>query len=391
MIKLSTSLIYLLITIAVFSCKEEPDENAQNLITVDDTYDVSLQSPANEFGILTGFPINMDLKKYVLMGQTSTYQGGASFASICMKTDSEYLVVATGYSEYSDFANAELINLDLNIDTRQMTEQKIFQKNLAKIQTGGASLLKLNKDTILSFFFGKESNYIIDIYIKKSTDNGLTWSNPEKINTIKNEYQHAAASRAILLSNGRILLPMAIGGTGTQNYVFCYYSDDKGETWTATKLFKMKNNELYEPCIEELETGRLIMTLRNQSGKIIFAFSDDNGLTWIDFLKSNIDSPDAPSVIARVPGTEDLILIWNNNTRIKDYQNRSPLSLAISHDDGKTWDYLFDIENRPNIGAYYPTINFNSEKLLITYTQRNEGDSKANVVYTEILLSNVLN
>ena len=131
MIKLSTSLLYLLVLMAVFSCKEEPDENSgDSTMTVSNTYVASFQFPDDEFGILAGFPVNIDLKKYILMGQTSTYQGGASFASICKKTDSEYLVVATGYNEYNDFANAELTNLDLNIDTKQTTDLMVFQKNL---------------------------------------------------------------------------------------------------------------------------------------------------------------------------------------------------------------------------------------------------------------------
>ena len=81
------------------------------------------------------------------------------------------------------------------------------------------------------------------------------------------------------------------------------------------------------------------------------------------------------------------MLIWNNNERIFDYQNRSPLSLAISKDEGKTWRYLFDVENRVNVGAYYPTINFTNDKMLITYTQKYSGDNKTTVVYSEIFLT----
>ena len=111
--------------------------------------------------------------------------------------------------------------------------------------------------------------------MKSSADNGETWSNPQMINTIKNVYQHSANNRSILLSSGRILLPMAIGGTDSSNYIFCYYSDDFGDTWQSSKMYYANNNLLYEPSIQELVNGKLIMTIRNSSGKIIFATSND--------------------------------------------------------------------------------------------------------------------
>jgi Neuraminidase (sialidase) len=295
-----------------------------------------------------------------------------------------------GYEKYDDFAFSELIDMDINVnDINQIQEKSLFQENIAKIQTGGISLLKINDKTILSFFYAKETTKSIDIYMKKSIDNGLTWSSPRIISNVKNAYQHCANNRAILLTSGRIILPMAIGGTGSPNYIFCYYSDDFGNTWKTTKMFKTINNALYEPCIEELKNGKLIMTIRNSSGKIIFGFSTDKGLTWSNFVKTNLNSPDAPSTIARIPGKDWLLLIWNNNERIFDYHFRSPLSVAVSKDEGKTWKYLFDIENRANIGAYYPTINFTDNKVLITYTQKNVGDMKSSVVFSEILLSSL--
>lgn len=380
--KLKTTLNCLLILIITSSCESDAQE------FFEDSSKVEVRD-SNSFGIISGTPTFFELEKYTILRQTDKYSGGSSFASVCKKDENDYLVVATGYGKYDDFAFSELVNLDLNITTKKFTAMSLFQENLAKIQTGGNSLLKISDKVILSFFFGKESIKDINIYMKSSADNGVTWSSPRMINTIKDVYQHSANNRAVLLSSGRILLPMAIGGTDSSNYIFCYYSDDNGDTWQSSKMYYTKNNLLYEPCIQELGNGKLLMTIRNSSGKIIFATSNDKGLTWGDFEKSTINSPDAPSTIAKIPGKNELVLIWNNNERIFDYQNRSPLSLAISKDEGKTWKYLFDVENRVNVGAYYPTINFTNSKMLITYTKRDAGDSKTVVVYSEILLNSL--
>lgn len=377
--KFKITIFCCLFMFTIVSCQNDMPEYA------DDSYSAVFKD--NNFGNLIGQPSPFEFKKKIILGETPKYGGGASFASVCKKNENNYLIVATGYGKYDDFGFSELVNLDIDITTKETAEMSVFQENLGKIQTGGNSLLKISDKTILSFFFSKESTKLIDVYMKTSLDNGLTWSAPRVINTIKNAYQHCANNRAILLSSGRIVLPMAIGGTGSSNYVFCYYSDDNGDTWQNTKLFNTGGNELYEPCVAELEKGKLIMTLRNSSGKILFAFSNDDGLYWTDFVKSNLNCPDAPSTIAKVPNKNILVLIWNNNSNIFDYQNRSPLSLATSKDEGKTWTYLFDIENRTSIGAYYPTINFTEDKMLITYTQKISGDSKSNVVFTEFLLS----
>jgi len=381
--RLKTIFAYLFIFIICVSCESD----AQDFISRD-SYEVVIDN-STTFGILKDSPSLFPLEKTVILGQTQKYEGGSSFASLCKKTKDNYLVVATGYGKYDDFAFSELIDVDIDVNTKKCADESLFQENIAKIQTGGNSLLKIDNETILSFFFAKESTKSIDIYMKKSIDNGLTWSSPRIISTIKNAYQHIANNRAISLTNGRIILPMAIGGTGTSNYVFCYYSDNFGDTWSSTKMFKTVNNSLYEPCVEELSNGRLIMTLRNSSGKIIFGFSNDDGITWTDFVKSNLNSPDAPSTIGKIPGKDWLLLIWNNNDRIFDYHFRSPLSLAVSKDEGKSWIYLFDIENKPNIGAYYPTMNFTEDKLLITYTQKNTGEMKSSVIFSEILISSL--
>lgn len=382
--KLKITFYCFLILIIHSSCETEAQDK------IKDSYEAVIKN-YNGFGKLEGIPTNFEIEKFTILSQNGKYDGGCSFASLCEKANDDYLVVATGYGKYDDFAFSELINLDININSKKITGLSVFQENLSKIQTGGVSLLKISNNVILSFFFGKESTTDINIFMKTSFDNGLTWSATKMISTVKNVYQHAANNRAILLSSGRILLPMAIGGTGTQNYIFCYYSDDDGDTWQSTKMFYTKNNSLYEPCVVQLDNGRLIMTIRNASGKIIFAFSNDEGITWTDFTKSDIISPDAPSTIAKIPGKNLLVLSWNNNDRILDYQNRSPLSLAVSKDEGKTWKYLFDIEKTVNIGAYYPTINFTKDKMLLTYTRKNVNYSKSDVVFSEILISSLQN
>ena len=44
---------------------------------------------------------------------------------------------------------------------------------------------------------------------------------------------------------------------------------------------------------------------------------------------------------------DDTILMAYNNTPVADWHERSPLTLACSHDEGRTWHNLLDLAPAP--------------------------------------------
>jgi hypothetical protein len=72
-----------------------------------------------------------------------------------------------------------------------------------------------------------------------------------------------------------------------------------------------------------------------------------------------ITAPEAPSSIARLPGG-DLLLVWNNNVNLDaDHSGRrNPLTCAISHDEGETWENLKHLEDDPKRAFAYTSIAF---------------------------------
>ena len=59
----------------------------------------------------------------------------------------------------------------------------------------------------------------------------------------------------------------------------------------------------------------------------------------------------------RVPTTGDLMVMWNNVESQSNWP-RTPLSVAISSDEGKTWGHYHDIDARPERDAAYPLFSF---------------------------------
>lgn len=49
---------------------------------------------------------------------------------------------------------------------------------------------------------------------------------------------------------------------------------------------------------------------------------------------------------------------------------RTPLTAAISKDEGKTWGEFRDIDNRPDYDAAYPSVTFVGDEVLVAYYSR---------------------
>ena len=66
-----------------------------------------------------------------------------------------------------------------------------------------------------------------------------------------------------------------------------------------------------EPGVCELADGRVLMNIRTDAGSQYFAYSEDGGQSWSSPVPSVLDSPLSPAVIKRIPGSDDLLAVWN--------------------------------------------------------------------------------
>src|SRR5699024_517994 len=105
----------------------------------------------------------------------------------------------------------------------------------------------------------------------------------------------------------------------------------------------------HEPGLIELSDGRILMFIRASGGYQQLSYSSDRGETWSPVEPSNIPSPVSPAMIEKIPGTGDWLLVWNNNDGSdSDLEGkRTPLTAAVSSDEGKTWKHIQNIEDDP--------------------------------------------
>ena len=74
-------------------------------------------------------------------------------------------------------------------------------------------------------------------------------------------------------------------------------------------------------------------------------------------------------MVKRIPKTGDLLVLWNN---VESHSNwpRTPLTAAISTDEGRSWKSFKDVDNRPGHDAAYAAVTFIGDEALITYYTR---------------------
>ena len=243
------------------------------------------------------------------------------------------------------------------------------------------SLLRLQNNEIALFYLVKNSIQDCKPVIRWSDDEGHTWSAPTNCIPDQKGYFVLNNDRVVQLTDGRLVVPVALHNKPEwdepdwQGTVMCYLSDDHGRSWKKSKselqAFDPRGNRLVaqEPGVVELNDGRLMMFCRSDAGCQLLSFSTDRGVTWSPLQKSDIISPRSPASIERIPQTGDLLMVWNNHAQIDSslQGKRTPLTVAVSQDEGKTWSYIKDLEKNPYGWFCYTAIEFLDKHVLMAY------------------------
>lgn len=188
--------------------------------------------------------------------------------------------------------------------------------------------------------------------LHRSRDDGQTWKFDQAIwERSKGQWLQGGNSQLLSLDSGRLIFGVH-GGTGTQskqkNDAWCMISDDRGHTWhrsEGTIVLPMRG--AMEASIAELADGELVMSLRTQLGGPFISRSTDQGENWSPAQPCGLVGPESSTCLRRIPGTDALVLFWNGSEYQPEHHHfgeRTPLSVAISLDDGHSWRKIGDLE-----------------------------------------------
>ena len=244
------------------------------------------------------------------------------------------------------------------------------------------SLVRLRSGPIALFYLRKNSKSDCRPVMRLSRDEAKSWSAPTEVVTNEVGYYVLNNDRVVQLASGRILVPVAqhahADGKWQAGEVRCYLSDDDGRSWRCgprrlTASAEGKTVDLMEPGVVETAANQLFMLLRTRMGCQYVARSTDGGEYWTAPEPSVLSSPESPATITKLPGTNTLLIIWNDQReqplefRTRRPPHRTPLSLALSHDGGRTWGKPREIESDPDSGYCYTAAEWGGDRLLLGY------------------------
>lgn len=272
-------------------------------------------------------------------------------------------------------------------------KDKLIVANEGSRNVMSVSLLRLQDSRIAMVYLRKNGDFDCRPYMRTSTDEGKTWSKPTLCISPKG-YFVVNNDRVIQLKGGRIVIPASFhrprpGWTDpttathdSRSIAFFYYSDDNGKTWFESDdwwaLPVRSQSGLQETGAVELKDGRLYGWCRTDTGRQWEMTSRNKGGRWTQPKPSRFKSPRSPMSIKRIPTTGDLLAVWNDHSNRWDLPEpkmtgklpswgRTPLVLATSSDEGRTWRNAKLIETDPKKGYCYIAIHPLDDAVLLAY------------------------
>ena len=212
-----------------------------------------------------------------------------------------------------------------------------------------------NDDGTITLYFkvGKDTEYW-KTYYSVSTD-GKNWAAPRELVPGDNSGGRGPVkNKPIRLKNGTILAP---GSTelGGKYRCFVDISTDNGKTWNRTPeidstFLGFFKTPMIQPTLWESKDGSVHMFTRTKVGKIYRSDSYDGGKTWCSAYPTNL--PNNNSGIDLDTDDSGRIFLVYNPVGIPGI--RTPLTLAVSLDDGKTFTKIKTFESRSSRSTLIP-------------------------------------
>jgi predicted neuraminidase len=198
-------------------------------------------------------------------------------------------------------------------------------------------------------------------FVRRSTDNGKTWDKAEQLTAgllgpIKN--------KPIQLGDGTLL-----AGTSVESYKawagWAERSTDGGKTWKRHGPIAVpdKPHGLIQPTLFERKDKTVVALCRSRGlGFICQAESTDGGQTWSEAKPTELLNPNSGFDGVRA-ANGDWYLAYNDSKLA-----RTPLNLARSTDEGKTWQAVTKFEDELGEFSYPAIIQAQDGILHVTYT-----------------------
>ncbi len=233
-------------------------------------------------------------------------------------------------------------------------------------------VLDLRNDGTIRLYYkkGRKINSWIT-WFADTKDCGKTWTAPkELIPGDTNAGRGPVKNKCIRTKEGLLLAPASNEKTKLLWRCFIDVSRDDGDTWEMCNyIVRPRKNyglvSMIQPTLWQDDEGVVHALMRTDKGRIYKSESVDGGLNWSKAERTEMPNNNSGIDCVRVPDGR-IFLVYNPVS--ENWGDRSPLALAVSKDNGRTFENVCILEEEKDGEFSYPSITFHNNRLFIAYT-----------------------
>lgn len=204
----------------------------------------------------------------------------------------------TDYSTYEVEKAVKPVTHNVQWDTKTM-----FCLTPEDLQVEYPRMCRVNENTILLAYHGGASDHWQNCYLRKSYDNGKTWTDPVEVYNKSNNFLGSGYWRIVnpemtRLDNGWIIFTAVANANPETNEnckVLACISKDGGETWGNPII--VGRGRTWEPQVVQLPGGELELLVSSEEAwwqkasyveqEIVCTRSTDYGETWTEYKRAS--------------------------------------------------------------------------------------------------------
>ncbi len=196
-----------------------------------------------------------------------------------------------------------------------------------------------------------------------SNDNGHTWTDDKPMLADdelvrKDSLWFVPRNPPVTMKNGTTVLGLEATMGDKDGSVFLM-TNDHGNSWRRGGFTTGGS----QPTLAERSDGSLLALMR-RAPQITQIVSTDAGQTWSEPEKTRLANPNAGITMTKLANGH-FVIVFNNS-----WLYRTPLSIARSIDEGKTWEEPLALESNPGEYSYPCVIQTADGKIHVSYTFR---------------------